>query len=197
MRVLRDPFGEFVGSGAHRMDRELVAMGARRLGRHHHAGAVSKLGEQRRVGFRKLDTHGVRIDHDDRVDGLELGLPARVGRRLVALEIEAHRLGVERLAVVKGDAGPQGHGQREAVRAPRPTGRELRHIGELGVEIDELVAHGGKRHPVGDARALRRIERRRIAHHADAQRLGRDRRRGQEQRERAYRYNGLHGRHYG
>src|SRR5262249_23457837 len=58
--------------------------------------------------------------------------------------------------------------------------------GELLVEVDELVAYGRERDPVGHARALRRIEGRRIAHHADAQRLGGARRNpGQEQEERA------------
>jgi hypothetical protein len=95
------------------------------------------------------------------------------GRCLVALDVELHRLGVERLAIVEEDAGAQLHGEREAVGTPRPFGRKLRHIGELGIELDQLVAHRRQHDSIDEAHALRRIERRGIRLQPDAQRLRR------------------------
>jgi hypothetical protein len=105
--------------------------------------------------------------------GLELGHPARVGRRLVALDVELHRLGIERLAIVEEDAGAQLQGEREAFGRPRSFGRKLRHIGQLRIELDQLVAHRRHHDAIDEADALRRIKRRRIRLQPDAQRLPR------------------------
>ena len=173
MRSCAHPFDEPVRPGADRPLRHPVAELARGLGRDHHAGAVGKLRHQRRIGLGKLEPHRHRVDHHGGLDRLELGHAARIGRRLVALDVELHRLGIERLAVVEQDAGAQLHGEREAVGRPRPFGRKLRHIGELRVELDQLVAHRRHHDAIDEAHALRRIERRGIGLQPDAQRLRR------------------------
>ena len=101
------------------------------------------------------------------------------GHRLVPLEVELDRGGVELLAVMERDAGPDLHRQRLAVRRPFPGRRELRHDRELLVDVDQLVAQRGE-HDAPDERAReRRIEHVRIFGEAEAQRL-RLRRRGGE-----------------
>ena len=125
MRSCGDPLDEPVRPGADRPFRHPVAELARGLGRNHHAGAVGKLRQQRRIGLGKLEPHRHRVDDHGGLDRLELGHAARIRRRLVALDVELHRLGIERLAVVEQDAGAQLHRERVAIIRPRPFGRKL------------------------------------------------------------------------
>ena len=55
------------------------------------------------------------VDDGNGLDRAKLRLAARIGCGLVALDIEAHRFGIEWFAIVEGHAGAQLHCQREAV----------------------------------------------------------------------------------
>ena len=101
--VLLDPLDELVGTGADRLQAELVAGGFGGLGRHHHAGAVGELGDQRRERRLEQQLDGQRIDDLDLVDRAELGLAERALHGQVAVEAVLRGLGVERLAVVELD----------------------------------------------------------------------------------------------
>ncbi|HEY1540787.1 MAG TPA: hypothetical protein VGG01_00120 [Xanthobacteraceae bacterium] len=74
--ILRDPLDETVGPGADRVGPEFVAELARRLRRHHHAGAVRELGQQRDIRLGEVEPHRVAVDDGDRAHRLELGLAA-------------------------------------------------------------------------------------------------------------------------
>ena len=119
------------------------------------------------------------------VDRRELAAAIRALHRLVALDVVLDRGGVELLAVVERDAGPDLQRQRLAVRRPFVRRRELRNDGELLVDVEQLVAQR-REHDAPDERAgERRIEHVGILGEPDAQRLrgrrGRDMSRRQRQ----------------
>ena len=113
--VLLDALDELEGPGADRMQPELVARRFGRLGRHHHAGAVGELGEQRRERLLQDEPDRQGIDDLDLVDGAQLGLAERALHRQVAVEAVLRRRGVERLAVVELHARPELDGDGLAV----------------------------------------------------------------------------------
>jgi len=76
----------------------------------------------------------------------------------MAFDVEAHRLGVERLAVVELDARAQPDHDRAATRGPLVTGGELRHDLEIGGDVEELVAERGEDQAADVGAADRRVE---------------------------------------
>ena len=167
--VLLDPLDEPVGPGADRLQRELVARCFGRLGRDHHAGAIGELGEQGREGLLEVELDGQRIDHVDAVDQRQLGLAERAPHGEVAVEAVLGGLGVERLAVVEVDAGPELDGQRLAVGRGLVAEPELRDDVQLVVDVEQLVADRGEDDARGIGARQARIERVRIVADADAQ----------------------------
>ena len=138
--ILRYPLGEFVGAGAHRMLAELVARRLSRLGRNDHPGTVGQLRQQRGERLVEHQLYRVVVDDLDRFERADLALAVRARQGEVALETKLHRLGVQRLAIVKLDALTQLHRHGLVVVAEFPLRRQHRHDAELGVDIDELVA---------------------------------------------------------
>ncbi len=173
--VLGDALDEFIGARADEMVRQFVALLGDRLRRDHHPGAVGQYAEERRIGLREDEPDGKRIDDLDRRHLLQLGLALGFGRGLVALDIGLDGGGVELGAVVKENARPQLHRQRQFVRRPRPLGGEKRCVGKVAVDVDQLVAQPGEDHPADEADALGGIERVGILLQRDAQRAGRGR----------------------
>ena len=105
--ILLHALDEFVGTGANRMQAELVAFGFRGLGRDHHAGAVGELRDQRRERRLQYQLDGQGIDHLDMIERRQLRLAERSLHRQMPLERELGRLRIERLAVVEFHAGAQ------------------------------------------------------------------------------------------
>ena len=175
--VLRDALGQRERAGAGQMLRHIAA---ERLRRDDHAGAIRQHGDQRRVGLRQMQAHGVGIDHLHRGDRLQLALAHALGRGAIALQVGLHRVGVERLAVVEFHAVAQRERQRQIVRRPFPGRGELRHEVVLRVEVDQLVAHGGEDDAADECAAAGGVQRVRVLVQADAQR-GRLRRPRQQQ----------------
>ena len=138
--VLRDALDELVGTGADRLQRELVARRLGGLGRDHHAGAIGELGEQRREGLLEVELHGQRVDDLDGVDRGELGLAERALHVHVPLEAVLGGLGGERLAVVELHAGPEL--DRDGLAVGRGLGAEceLGHDARFLVDVEQLVA---------------------------------------------------------
>ena len=81
-------------------------------------GAVGELREQRRERRRQVEPHRHRVDHVDARHQRELAAAVGALHRLVALDVELDRRGVELLAVVERDAGAQLDRQRLVVRRP-------------------------------------------------------------------------------
>ena len=82
----------------------------------------------------------------------------RALHRLVALDVELDRGGVELLAVVERHARPHLDRQRLAVGRPRVALGELRHDVELLVDVEQLVAQR-REHDAADERARERRDR--------------------------------------
>ena len=108
--------------------RRAVARRLGGLGREHHAGPVGQGRQQRREGRRQAQAYGTGVEHVDRLDRAELAAPGASRAIEGAFEVEAHRLGVERFAVMEDDARAQLHGQGRAALGPRPGGGELRNV---------------------------------------------------------------------
>ena len=142
--VLRDPLDEPVGAGADGFQREPVARRLGRLGRHHHAGAVGELGEQRREGLLEVELDGERVGDLDALDGGELGLAERALHVEMPFEAVLGGFGIERLAVMEFHAGTQLDGDRLAVGRGLAAERQLRHDVRLLVDVEQLVADRGE-----------------------------------------------------
>ncbi len=167
--VLRHALDELVGAGADRMEGKLVAAGLGRLGRNHHAGAIGELGQQGSKGRLEVELDGEWVDHLDRLDDADLRSAERALHEEMAVEAVLGGLGVERLAVVELHARPQFQRDGLAVRRRLVAERQLRHDVGLLVDIEQLVAEGGK----DDARRIeargRGIERIAVVTQPDAQ----------------------------
>ena len=98
------------------------------------------------------------IDHVDPVDRADLGLAEGALQVEVAFEAVFRGLGVERFAVVELHAGPQLDCDGEAVGRSLVGEGELRHDGEPGIDIEQLVADRGEDHPRGVGARQGRIE---------------------------------------
>jgi hypothetical protein len=171
--VLLDAFDELVRAGADGMEPELVARGFGGLGRHHHAGTIGELGEQRRERLLEQQLDGQWTLDLDLFDRADLG-PAEGGlHEEVAVEAVLCGLGIERLTVVEFHAGPELDRDRLAVRRGLVAQRQLRDDVHFLVDVEELVAHRGQDDSGRVASGQRRIERVRIVTQPDPQlRLG-------------------------
>ena len=141
---LRDALDEAERPGADRLGDELVAGFPHGLRADHHAGAVGQLRDQRRERRLEQQADRERIGDLDLVDLRQLGPTERALHRHVPVERELRRFGVERLAVVEFHAWPQLDGDGLAVFRGRVRERELRHDVEIGVDVEQLVAHRGE-----------------------------------------------------
>ena len=97
-------------------------------------------------------------------------LAERGRHRHVAIEREFRGLGVERLAVVEFDAGPQLDEDLLAVGGGLVRQRQLRHDVELFVDVEQLVAERREHDAAHISARQRRIENVRILGKPDAQR---------------------------
>jgi len=149
---------ELEGPGAHGPRAEPVAELARRFRRDHHAGAVGEGGDQRHERLGQVEPDGEIVDDVDALDLADLALAERARHRQMAFDVEAHRLGVERLAVVELDARAQPDHDRAAARGPLVPGGELRHDLEIGGDVEELVAERGEDQAADVGAADRRVE---------------------------------------
>ncbi len=138
--VLLDALDELEGSGAYRLQSELVAGFGRSLRAYDHAGTVRELRNQRREGSLEQDLDRQRIGDLDPVDGRKLGAPERALQAHVALEAELHSRGIHGLAIVELDAGSQLDGDRLAVLGRLMRERELGNDVHLRIDVEELVA---------------------------------------------------------
>ena len=103
--VLDDPLLELVRAGADRGIGEGVGVDRLDRGRrHHHPGAVGELGEERREGLAEDELGGLVVDRLDALDRADVALACRFLKREGALDVELHRLGIERRAVMEDDA---------------------------------------------------------------------------------------------
>jgi hypothetical protein len=102
--VLVAPLDEFHHAGADGIAVEIVAelLGGGR--RDHHARAIRQDQRQRRVRLFQMQRDLVGRGHLDTVDGGDVGTDVRARMRQAAVEVELHRLGIERRAIVEGDA---------------------------------------------------------------------------------------------
>ena len=162
----------------------MVAQRRQRLRRGHHAAAVGEDADQGRIGLRQPEDDGGPVGLD-RPDRAELGLPPGFGHGLRALDVELDRCPVHRLAVMEDGVAPKLHGEGERIVRPRPFGGQLRHVVEVPVDVDQLVAEPGEDHAVEEAAADRRVQHVRIALEADAEVGGQRQRRRQQQRREA------------
>jgi hypothetical protein len=87
----------------------------------------------------------------------------------VTLDVEAYRLRVEGLAVVKLDPRPQLQDDRALVGPPFVAGGELGHDLEIGGDVEELVAESGEDETAGIGPADGWVERVGIVVESDAQ----------------------------
>src|SRR5262245_40239066 len=142
--ILLHAFHELVGPGTDRVQAKLVALLLGSLRRYHHPGAVSELRDQRRVGAFEHDVDRERIHHINVIDSGQLRLAERAGYGDMAFERELRRFGVEGLAVMKFDAGPQLDRDSLAVGRGGMGQRELWHNIETLVDIEQLVAKRSK-----------------------------------------------------
>ncbi|MNY18938.1 hypothetical protein D3C86_1523470 [compost metagenome] len=128
---------ELVRARAHRLAaRILVEAG----GRHHHAGAVRQLRQQRGVGLRQVQHDGVLVGRVDAGHGGKLALAVAVGQRAGAIQVGLDRGGVDRRAVMEDRVGAQLERQGFIVGADRPGLCQLRHELQIGRDIHQLVA---------------------------------------------------------
>ena len=171
--VLLNALDEFVRTGADRMQAELVAFRFYRLGRDHRAGAVGELGNKRRIRIFQYEFDGEWVHHLDMVDAGEFRFTERAGHVDVPLDREFRSRGVERLAVMKFDAGPKLDRHFLSVGRSLVGQRELRHDVELLVDVEQLVAKGREYNASDIGSPHGRIEHVGIFGKADAQgRLG-------------------------
>jgi hypothetical protein len=181
--VLRHALDEPVRPRAHRLAAEAGAGSLRGLRAHHHAGAVGQCGQQRRERRAEVELDGQRVHHVHAGQRGQLATAVGALQRLVALEVELHRGSVELFAVVERHAGAQLHRQRLVVGRPFPARRQLRHDGELLVDVDQLVAQCGEHDAADEGARQRGVEHVGVLGQADAQGLrGGGRRGGQQQR---------------
>jgi hypothetical protein len=169
--ILLHPLDEFERPGADRMIGEIGA-GLLRRGRRHHHAAVGKRPHQRHERRLEVDPDRRVVQHVGALDGADLALPAGAREGQVALEIELHRLGVERRPVLEPHAFAQLEGDRPIVRRPGIAQRQLRHEIERRVGIEQLVAHRRQCDPPDEGAAERRVERIGILAEPDPQGLG-------------------------
>src|SRR5713101_3535095 len=181
--ALGDAFDELEGTRAHRLRGELVAERLRRLRRDHHARPVGQRGEERHQRLREVEPHGEVVERVNALDLADLGLPEGARRVQMPLDVEAHGLGVHRLAVLELDAGAQLDDDREAVGRPLVAGGELRNDLEIRGDVEELVAEAGEDQAARVGSADRRVERVGVVVQPDAQdALGPGRPRYEQQR---------------
>ena len=128
------------------------------LRRDHHPGAIGQRGQQRRERRRQIQPHGGGVDDIDARHRLQFAAAVRTSHRLVALDVELDRRGIELLAVVEGHAASQLDRQRLVVGRPFVAGRELRNDVELLVDIEQLVAQGGEDDAPDEGSRQRRVE---------------------------------------
>ena len=137
-----------------------------RLRRRHHAGTVRQDQRQRGIGLTKRHGDLQRPGDLDLLDRAEIGLDARARIALVAVEVELHRLGVERRAVMEQHARADIHHQRLGVG-------ELPGFGEArdGLQRRVLERHQRVVDRIEEGMVLTRASRRRV----EARRIGRRR----------------------
>ena len=139
--VLLHALDELVGTGADRMQAELVAGLLGRLRRHHHAGAVGELRDQRRERRLQHQLDGEGIDHLDMVDARRAPAcgtsPACVMWRSSENFAASASNGSPSWNLT---LGPQLDRHLLAVGGGLVRQRELRHDVELLVDVEQLVA---------------------------------------------------------
>lgn len=162
------PAHELPRAGANRLPIGVVAERLDIGRRHHHAGAIRQDRRQRRVGIFQLQRHLQRAGDFDAVDAgqVRLDVGALVGA--VAIEVELHRLGVERRTVVEFDAlgDVQHHGVRIGIRPLREARLRLQGV---VVPLHQGVVDRPQDAVIGAGAAGRRIKRRRIGGRRDFQ----------------------------
>ena len=179
--ILRHPLDEFERAGADGMLGEVLALLRRDLGRQDHAGPIGKLGEECARWRFQADPDRHRIDDVDMIDQRDLALAVAAGHRQVPLQRRVHCIGVERLAILEADAGPQMDHQRLRI-GPLIAGGQLRHDVQLRIDVEQLVAHAGIDDAPDIGGGQGRIHRVEILPQRDFQRLrGCKRRSGQQQ----------------
>src|SRR5215831_8288269 len=160
---------ELVGPRAHRLGPETVAELLGRLGRDHHARAIGEGSEERNERLGEVEADGEVVDDVHALDLADLRLAEGAGRVEMTLDVEAHRLRVERLPVVELHARPQLEDDGALVGSPLVAGGELGNDLEIGGDVEELVAQRGEDEPAGVGAADGRIERVGVIVESDAQ----------------------------
>jgi hypothetical protein len=150
------------------------------------AGDVAEGEQERREGHLQRDLQGAGVQRLRLVHRADLAAPDRLGRRIAdPLQVDAHRLGVERGPVVELDALAQVDQIRPLVGLLPGLG-QVRGEAALRVDPEQPVVGGAHRPPALEVSGQVRIERQRVREDRDGQgrRRPADRRRG-ERAERA------------
>ena len=136
------PAHEGIGAGADRRARDIAGRARLDRGRrHHHAGAVGEDAGQRGVGRVQLQRDLHRAGDFGRSHRGEVGLDVGFRVGLVALQVEFHGFGVERRAVVEGDAGADVEHQRGGVGKAPAFGKAGLGLQGLKVPFGQRVVH--------------------------------------------------------
>ena len=96
--IVLHPLLELVGTRAHRLAAGILVEGGRR---HHHAGAVGQLRQQRGIGLGQAQHHGLGVRRLDAGDRGQLALAVAVGQRARTFQIGLDRGRVHRRAVME------------------------------------------------------------------------------------------------
>ncbi|MEJ2358966.1 MAG: hypothetical protein P8Y13_12950 [Deinococcales bacterium] len=135
------------------------------------AGRVREGVEHRAERLAQGELHLVLGEHVDALDDtVEAPAPELVGRVLDPVEVGLDRLGVERRAVLEGDALAEVEGEHRGLRVGRPGGRQLSHDLAGLVEADESFVDGSLDGEVQIPVGIPGIETNRVAGHRDAHR---------------------------
>ncbi len=138
--LVRTPFDKFEGPGTRRVAAEIGPVLLDRLGRGDQAGRIGEVRQERRVGRVQGEDDGHVVGGLDALDRAEEEAQRErpgvvIGVVLVenAIEVELHRLGVQRAAVVEGHALAQLEGVDGAVVADLPA------FGQRGLHLERAV----------------------------------------------------------
>ena len=179
--AVRLPPGKAERPGADRVAAVVLAMRHHRRGRHDQTGGVGQVRQQRRIGRVEVEAHRQIVDDLGVLDRREeerqrKGAGVVVGVALVqhAVEVECHRIGVERRAVMEHHAVAQIERVDRAVLADVPAFRQGRlDLQRAVLEAHETVIEVDQDTEVVDRGDAMGVERQRLGDLADRQHVRR------------------------
>ena len=165
--ILLHALDEPVRPGADRLKPEFVAGFPRRPGRHHDAGAIGELADERSERLLQHDPYGQRVDDFDAVDRGDLGLAERARQGRVPIEGKLCGFSVEPLPILEQHTRTQPDRDGLSVGRGFVSERKLRRRVQVLVDIEQFVANrreydfsdiGPRQSRIQDVRILRQTD---------------------------------------